>query len=158
MSEGRLLLLLKVLTLALTAIILVPSGAHLFELPGKISLSRDAYFTVQGIYGGWALFGIPIIAAILANGALYMALRRCAPQAAPWALASAALITGSLAVFFVWIFPANQATANWTTIPDNWEALRRHWEYAHAANALIVFVALLATATAAASPDDRQRS
>ena len=158
MSEGRLLLLLKVLTLALTAIILVPSGAHLFELPGKIDLARDAYFTVQGIYAGWALFGTPIIAAILANGALYMTLRRRAPQAARWALASAALIAASLAVFFIWIFPANQATANWTTIPDNWEALRWHWEYAHAANALILFAALLATAMAAASPEDRRRS
>ena len=87
------LLLLKVLTLALTAIILVPSGAHLFELPGKIGLSRDAYFTVQGIYAGWALFGLPIIGAILANGALYVALRRRVPQAARWALTSAALIT-----------------------------------------------------------------
>ena len=152
------MLLLKVLTLALTAIILVPSGAHLFELPGKIDLARDAYFTVQGIYSGWALFGTPIIAAILANGALYMVLRRRVPQAARWALVSAALIAASLAVFFIWIFPANQATANWTTIPDNWDVLRQHWEYAHAANALIVFAAFLATAMATASRDDHQRS
>ena len=152
------MLLLRVLTLALTASILVPSGAHLFELPGKIGLSREAYFAVQGIYAGWALFGIPIIAAILANGALYVTLRRREPQATRWALVSAALITASLAVFFIWIFPANQATGNWTTIPENWEVLRRHWEYAHAASALIVFAAFLATAMATVSPEHHQSS
>jgi hypothetical protein len=152
------MLLLRVLTLALTASILVPSGAHLFELPGKIGLSREAYFAVQGIYAGWALFGIPIVAAILANGALFVTLRRREPQAARWALVSAALITASLAVFFIWIFPANQATGNWTTIPDNWEVLRRHWEYAHAASALIVFAAFLATVMATVSPEHHQSS
>ena len=54
----------------------------------------------------------------------------------------------SLVVFFIWVFPGNQATANWTEMPDNWEALRRQWEYGHAANAVIVFAALLATGRA----------
>jgi hypothetical protein len=31
-------------------------------------------------------------------------------------------------VFFIWVFPANQATGHWTTIPDNWDVLRRRWE------------------------------
>ena len=56
-SEGW--MFLRVLALLLTGLILVPSAAHLFELPGKIGLGRDAYFTVQGIYDGWALFGAP---------------------------------------------------------------------------------------------------
>jgi hypothetical protein len=130
----------RVLALLLTGLILVPSGAHLFELPGKIGLGRDAYFAVQGIYDGWALFGVPIIAAIAANGALFLALRRQDP-AAWWALASALLIAASLVIFFTWIFPANQATANWTTIPANWETLRREWEYSHAVNAVVIFAA-----------------
>jgi hypothetical protein len=41
------------LAVLLTALALVPSGAHLFELPNKIDLARDAYLTVQGIYAGW---------------------------------------------------------------------------------------------------------
>jgi Domain of unknown function (DUF1772) len=139
---------LRVLALLLTGLILVPSAAHLFELPGKIGLDRDAYFTVQGIYDGWALFGAPIIAAMLANGALSFALRRQDPVAARWALASAVLIAASLVIFFIWTFPANQATANWTAKPENWETLRREWEYSHAANALVVFAAFLATAIA----------
>ena len=138
------MMFLRVLALLLTGLILVPSGAHLFELQGKIGLGRDAYFTVQGIYDGWALFGVPIIAATAANGALFLALRRQDPAAAWCALASALLIAASLVIFFTWIFPANQATANWTTMPANWETLRREWEYSHAVNAVVIFAAFFA--------------
>jgi hypothetical protein len=148
-GQEQQLTFLRVLALALVTIIFVPSAAHLFELPGKIDLSRDAYFTVQGIYAGWSLFAVPIFAAILTNAVLFIALRRTDRVAARWALASAVLIAASLAVFFTWTFPANQATSNWTTIPDNWERLRLEWEYSHAANALAVFAALLATVMAA---------
>ena len=139
---------LKLTALFLTALALVPSGAHLFELPGKIALDREAYFTVQGIYAGWAWFAVPIFAAIIANMALFLAERRRDPAAARAALVSSALIVLSLAVFFTWVFPGNQATANWTSIPDDWQARRQAWEYGHAAGALIVFGALLATGRA----------
>jgi hypothetical protein len=46
-----------------------------------------------------------------------------------------------LAIFFLWTFPANQATNNWTTIPGHWEQLREQWEYSHAVNAVVAFVA-----------------
>lgn len=141
-------MILKLIALGLTGLILIPSGAHLFEMPAKIGLDRDAYFTVQGIYAGWAWFAVPIFAAILANGALFLAERRHDSAAARAALLSGALIIMSLIVFFIWVFPGNQATANWTEMPDDWETLRRQWEYGHAANAVIVFGALLATARA----------
>jgi hypothetical protein len=38
------------LALALTALALVPSGAHLFEFPSKMSLGAEQYFIVQNIY------------------------------------------------------------------------------------------------------------
>jgi hypothetical protein len=139
---------LRLLTLALTAVALVPSGAHLFEMPPKIGLDREAYFTVQAIYAGWAWFALPIFAAVVLNGALFVVERRRNRASARAALISALLIIASLGMFFVWVFPANQATVNWTQVPDNWQELRRQWEYGHAANALIVFVALLATGRA----------
>lgn len=139
---------LKLLTLALTALILVPSGAHFFELPAKIGMEQADYFTVQAIYAGWALFAIPIFAAIAANGFLSWSLRPLDLAASRWALASALLIGLTLAIFFIWIFPGNQATANWTEAGADWETLRRNWEYGHAANAVITFAALLATGRA----------
>lgn len=139
---------LRMIAVALMAIVLVPSGAHLFALPAKIGMEREAYFIAQSVYSGWALFGIPIIGAIVATGGLALAERRRDPVAARWAGAAALLVLASLLVFFVWIFPANQETANWTRQPDGWEALRRRWEWGHAANALIVFGAFLATVMA----------
>jgi hypothetical protein len=138
----------KIAALTLTALIIIPSGAHLFELPAKIDLDRDAYFIVQGIYMGWAAFFLPIIGAIAANCVLFAALRRRKPTKAWWALLSAGLIVGSLAVFFAFIFPGNQATENWTVQPENWDALRHSWEYGHAANAVLVFAAFIASAIA----------
>ena len=55
------------LALVLTALALVPAGAHLFTLPDKIDLAQEQYFIVQNIYRGWALFGIVCIGALLAN-------------------------------------------------------------------------------------------
>ena len=140
---------LRFAAIVLTALALVPAGAHLFEMPNKLALERDAYFTVQQIYRGWALFGIALFGALAANLALGVALWRRSLSAWP-AFAAAALILGSLAIFFAWTFPANQATENWTVIPEHWEALRRTWEYAHATNAVLTFLALCLVAAAAA--------
>jgi hypothetical protein len=41
-----------------------------------------------------------------------------------YALASFLLIAAKLAIFFVWTFPTNQATNNWTVVPNNWNELR----------------------------------
>src|SRR5688500_3068553 len=58
------------LAVVFTALALVPGGAHLFELPNKIDLDQNAYFTVQAIYRGWALFGIALFGALGFNLAL----------------------------------------------------------------------------------------
>jgi hypothetical protein len=125
----------------MTALALVPAGAHLFELPNKIGLAQDQYFIVQGIYRGWALFGIVLFGALGATLALTIALRH--HHAAYWfALTGFLCIAATLVIFFIWTYPANVATNNWTTVPANWEALRIRWEYAHAVNAVLTFVAL----------------
>ena len=131
------------LAVILTALALVPAGAHLFELPNKIGLEQESYCIVQNIYRGWALFGIVLFGALAANLALAVAVRR---QPAPFWLALAAfvLIAATLAIFFTWTYPANQATSNWTVVPDNWRELRTRWEYAHAVNAVLTFLALCA--------------
>ena len=133
--------LVQFVAIMLTSLSLVPAGAHLFELPNKIDLPEQDYFVVQGIYRGWALFGIALIGALLANLLLAILLRHQGSRF--WlALAAFVLIAATLAIFFIWTFPANQATANWTVVPPDWQALRRQWEYAHAVNAVLTFVAL----------------
>jgi hypothetical protein len=131
--------------LVLTALALVPAGAHLFALPNKIGLAQEQYFIVQNIYRGWALFGIVWVGALLANFAL-AAMLRGRGLAFVLALIAGVCIAAMFTIFFTWTYPANQATDNWTTIPANWEQLRRQWEYSHAANALVALAAFCAVA------------
>jgi hypothetical protein len=127
---------LQFTALLLGAIALVPAGAHLFALPNKIGLAQDDYFIVQNIYRGWALFGVVLLANVVALAVLAFSLRA---QRGPFVLVfvglGCQLIT--LAIFFTFVFPANQSTGNWTEIPDNWEHLRKQWEYGHAVDAFI---------------------
>lgn len=134
--------------LALTALSLVPSGAHLLEMTHKMALDQRDYFVVQQIYAGWALSGIVIVAAVMANLWLYAIERRSDPRAARFALLSAVLIVVSLAVFFGLVFPANRGTANWTTVPADWAELRSRWETGHAIGAVLTFLATLSTGRA----------
>ena len=133
--------MVQFLALLLTALALVPTGAHLFELPNKINLSRDAYLTVQGIYAGWAWLGIIDLAALVLNVILAVKLRQ-QRLAFSFAAAAALCFVVFFAIFFTWTLPANQATANWTTLPDDWSRLRQEWEYSHAVNAVMMLLAL----------------
>jgi hypothetical protein len=47
----------------LTALALVPSGAHLAALPNKMAMEQAAYFVAQQIYAGWAFSGIVLFGA-----------------------------------------------------------------------------------------------
>jgi hypothetical protein len=67
--------IVQFLALTLTALALVPSGAHLFALPNKINLAAEQYFIVQNTYRGWSLFGIVLFGALIANLALAVFLR-----------------------------------------------------------------------------------
>jgi len=82
-----------------------------------------------------------LIAALLANVALALLVRA---QRTPMILTSisALCLLVTLATFFGFTFPANQATNNWTTVPADWQHLRWQWELSHAANAVITFLAL----------------
>jgi Zn-dependent membrane protease YugP len=108
---------------------------------------------VQSIYRGWALFGIVIIAAMAANLALTLMLwRRRGPF---WpSLAAGLILAATLLVFFVWTHPANQATSNWTMVTADRERLRAQWEWSHAANAVLNFIALCCASASAVALRD----
>jgi hypothetical protein len=101
------------LAILLMALALIPAGAHFFALPNKLGLTRDAYFTVQG--AGWALFGVVLVGGLIVNLVLAIMLRHDR-LAFIFALIGFLALAATLAIFFVWVFPANQATANWTEI------------------------------------------
>ena len=137
-----LLKILQFVALMLTALSLVPGGAHVIELPSKIKLDRERYLVVQQLYRGWALAAVPLLGAVLATLALAILSRA---QLWPMLFSAAAfvLLAATIVSFFVWVFPVNRTTGNWTTAPENWQALRSRWEYAHAINAAITLAALI---------------
>ncbi len=64
-------------------------------------------------------------------------------------LFAAIMIAASLAIFFSFVYPANQISKNWTAIPANWRSWRNQWEWGHAALAACTFAAFVALAWAA---------
>lgn len=133
---------LRLLSVILVALSMAAGLAHLFALPNKIHLPGEDYLTVQQIYRGWALLGILVIGALLST--IVLAIRvRGQSNVFYLSLTAAICVALSLIVFFLFTFPANQATANWTVLPDNWQELRRQWEYSHAVGAGLHFIALV---------------
>ena len=131
------------IALFFVAVALGPALAHLLELPNKINLSREEYLTVQQIYRGWALLGIVVFGALLSTLALTITLRH-QRNAFIFALIAFLCIVGTQIVFWTYTYPANQATNNWTMLPENWSDLRRQWEYSHATSAGLNLIALVA--------------
>ena len=125
------------LAVVLTALALIPYGAHLFSLPNKIAMAREQYLVAQAVYDGWALISIILIPAMLVNIVLAVMLRGEAGFGL--ALAGCVCMAATLAVFFAFTYPANVATQNWKVAPPNWAELRQQWEYSHAANAGLIF-------------------
>src|SRR4029453_14020399 len=138
--------LLQFVAMVLTALALVPGGANLFALPNKIGLSESDYFITQSVYRSWALLGIVLIGAAIANVALALLIRA---QRAPsiFALIGGLCLVATLVIFFVFTFPANQATNNWTQVPADWEQLRWRWELSHAVIAVITIFPFCSAAT-----------
>jgi hypothetical protein len=143
MPSTRSLNLLQLATLLFVALALVPSGTHFFELLNKLALPQEQYMIVQGIYRGWALFGVIIFAALALTIAHALSVQSNRTAMALSGL-SACCIVFSLTVFFTFTYPMNVATSNWTVTPADFEHARRQWEYSHAANAVLMFVAFVA--------------
>ena len=59
--------LIQFQAIMLTALALVPNGAHLAAMPNKMAMALAAYFVAQQVYAGWALFGIVLFGALVAN-------------------------------------------------------------------------------------------
>lgn len=142
---------LRVLAVVTTACALAPSAAHLLEMPHKLALGPDEYLLVQGLYRGWALAGLVWAGTLAMQGFLATGLRRCGhAREARLAALSAGLTILAFVVFLVVTRPVNEATAQWTRLPETgWEALRARWEWSHAANAVLLLAALVAVTRAA---------
>jgi hypothetical protein len=136
-------MIIRFLAIILTGLAVVAPAAHLFELPRKMRLPKERYFVVQDIYLGWWMVGLFLPAAGVANIALAIM------TGSGFAVAAAGLIVLNLVIFLIWTQPVNRITQNWTVQRDDWQNLRNRWEYSHAVNAGVTFLAFCAAALAA---------
>jgi hypothetical protein len=127
------------LALVFTAVAMVPYGAHLFALPNKIGMTEAQYFIAQSAYQGWSLLALVLIPTMLLNLLFAYLLYGESPGFA-LAVAACVCMIATLAVFFMFTYPVNVATQNWTVSPPSWLELRRQWEYSHAVNACLIFL------------------
>ena len=138
-----LLKFLGLIAIVSVAMCLVPGGAHFFELANKLSMSQPEYMTVQKVYAGWSLFGIAFIAALLIT-LMHTFMVRRDRTAFFLSLAAFLCLAATQGIFWLFTYPMNVASNNWTVTPAAFEAARRQWEYSHAVNAVLTFVALIA--------------
>jgi hypothetical protein len=148
---------LRILSVLFAALALVFSGAHLLELSHKIGLSASDYLTVQQLYRGWQFAGIVVVGAAVSIAWLAYAVRHDRRVFVPTIIALLCIL-GTQVLFWTFNFPANRATDNWATLPPDWETLRRHWEFAHAASALLNLGALIALLGALLGPGPERTS
>jgi hypothetical protein len=97
----------------------VPSGAHLLALPDKLALA--SFVVAAQVVLRWR------------DRAAFCA-----------ALASPACLVAAHALFWMFTFPANQATLSLTAKPSDFERVRARWEWSHGAGALLNVAALAA--------------
>jgi hypothetical protein len=136
---------------------LAPSLAHVLQMPHKMSLSGEDYLRVQQLYGGWAWLGVVVLGALISTFLLTVFVRTRLRQFALACIALGSLFVTQV-IFWMFTFPVNQQTQNWTMLPVNWMTLRERWEYSHATAAvfdLIAFIAVvLAVLAAVGHPQD----
>ena len=150
--RGKWLHMIQFGTLLLTSLSMSVAMAHLFELPNKISLSAEEYLVVQQIYRGWSLAGILVIGAMIITLVLVIMVRKSRKVFTLTIIALLCLL-GSQILFWVFTFPANRVTDNWTTLPSNWMELREQWEYSHATGAVLHLIAMITLILSVLSSD-----
>ncbi|KAB0268258.1 DUF1772 domain-containing protein [Microvirga brassicacearum] len=136
------------IALLATALALGAALAHVLELPNKIGLPRDEYFIVQQVYRGWDRLAFLLLVELAAMIALAVMSRRRPRVFWPVVGAIFCLLSAQL-LFWLFTFPANVATENWTRMPNDWGRLRTQWEYSHLAGAIFQVLAMAALIVAA---------
>ena len=143
--------IVRFFSLVFVGLELAPALAHVLQLPHKMDLSGADYLRVQQLYAGWSLLGFVVMAALVSTLALTILVRTRLRQFVLACVAFGSVLVTQV-IFWMFTFPVNQQTRNWTTLPLNWEALRERWEYSHATAAvfdLIAFVAVVLAVLAA---------
>jgi hypothetical protein len=157
------MVVLRLASLFLVVATVIPSVAHVLELPGKLRLRREQYLAVQGIYyPGFTVIGAAEPLSILVIATLLALMPKWTTTF--WLIAGAFLANALTHVLYwtltapvnkVWLrdetlsgsadrfFAAGGSVAetDWTVLRDRWE-----WSHVYRAAASVAALALLAIA------------
>ena len=149
--------IVRFFSLLFVGLALAPGLAHVLQLPHKMDLAGPDYLRVQQLYAGWAWLGVLVFGALISTLALVVLVRTRLRQFALACIAFGSVLVTQV-IFWIFTFPVNRQTHNWTMLPVNWMSLRERWEYSHATAAafdLIAFIAVvLAVLAAVGHPQD----
>jgi hypothetical protein len=167
---------LQIVSVVLSVFALVPALAHALELPGKLRLTKDAYFAVQPIYyPGFTILGFSEPVAIVAAIALLILVPVGTTDF--WLTLAALLALVSMhAVYWLFTHPLNNFWLEGKQLSGlgysffslgsagrrggrkkssgDWTALRDRWEYSHVARALLAGVSFFALLVASSAVGD----
>jgi cytochrome bd-type quinol oxidase subunit 2 len=131
---------MKDLTRYLTALFaLIPLSVllyNLFEMPVKMNLSKERYQDVQGFTTNLSWLIAFEIAAMIMTVILILIEKKKKRTFIHLLIALICFVI-SIALFFIFILPADLTTSNWSNLPTDWEPLRTQWEYSNAGRAIL---------------------
>ena len=168
------MLLLEVITVFLIAVAMAMALSHALEFPGKMRLTKAAYFATQGIYypgftiGGGFGEGLGLIATVV------LLLRM--PSGSPafwWTFAGLIALAAMHAIFWTLTQPVNKYWLSGIALPnaaqrffsinqegrpapvdnddgEQWKQLRNRWEYSHIIRAVLASISLISLTVAVA--------
>jgi hypothetical protein len=99
------------------------STAYALELPNKIGLSQTHYLIVQQLYAGWSRLAYLLVIELVSMITVAV-LSRAEPRVFWPVIAAIVFLLAAQVLFWMFTYPANAATRNWTIVPENWFALR----------------------------------
>jgi Anthrone oxygenase len=157
--------LLQIVAVMLAAVALVPALAHALELPGKMRLAKEEYFSAQTIYyPGFTVAGVAEPLALIATAGLLAHTPR--GGLGFWLIALALIgLIGMQAVYWLFTHPVNKVWVQPQSLgvagsgffslgsPDadaasDWRNLRDRWEYSHLMRACLSATSFMALVVA----------
>lgn len=161
-SSGRKLaksLLARVLVLALSALTLGLTFAHVLELPQRLAYNAELWTALtrpNALYRYFGVIGGPVeILAVIGAVIVAVVIRR--PLGARrLAIFSASLHAAALVTWLAVVAPANGEIDNWTAAgtPPDWESWRLRWEAGHATSFVLLLIGYCALAAALLAESD----
>lgn len=130
----------RFISIYLTALTLSLTFCHLLEMPRKMQYGEALYMAVQHslyLYFAWvgaiaevgAVVSLTVLSVLTGKRGFIFYLT----------LVATICVAAGLAVWFVFVSPANTQMAQWSVVPlpANWTDVRRRWEFGHAASAVL---------------------